>query len=167
MDQISIEELKALFPHGVSESTLKRNAGNLQSLVVQSAPSQLPAVVTPKAVVPATPFMVEGKRIKQCRIPKLNKTELRFITMLRGSRPDLTIRVHAKTYLLANGVRYTPEATAIVEGREWAWEVKGKKIWDDAVVKIKVAAENFPEICWYMVWEEKGVWNSQRILPVL
>ena len=105
-------------------------------------------------------------RIRQTTKPELNKTERRGIEFLKRRYPDAKLRIHSKTYVLANGVRYTPEATAVINGVERAWEVKGPKIWDDATVKIKVAANEFPEIIWNMIWEDKKTkeWRSQIIL---
>lgn len=158
MDQISIEQLRRKFPDA-SLSTLKANLKNIAlQEAIAKAPDNAPiSVVHPKE-----------NRIRQSTQPKLNKTEQRGISFLRAKFPEINFRIHAKTYQLANGVKYTPEATAIVNGVETAWEVKGPKIWDDATVKIKVAANQFPEIEWYMIWEEKsrGSWLTQRILPL-
>lgn len=156
MDQITLEELKRICP-GASESTLRVNAGNIQ---VQNMLKAARGDITVPKAAPA-PI-----RIRQSTKPDLNKTEARGIAFLQRRYPDALLRVHAKTYVLANGVRYTPEATAILDGVEHAWEVKGPKIWDDATVKIKVAANEFPEIVWTMIWEDSKTkeWKTQIIL---
>lgn len=161
MEQITIEELKRICPDA-SISTLRRNADNVQMrAMIEAARGSV-------RVPEVRPLKPKETRIRQSTQPKLNKTEQRGIAFLRAKFPEIHFRIHAKTYQLANGVKYTPEATAIVNGVETAWEVKGPKIWDDATVKIKVAANQFPEIEWYMIWEEKsrGSWLTQRILPL-
>jgi hypothetical protein len=104
----------------------------------------------------------ESKRIRQPKPVKLNATETRALEWLRGRYPGATIHVHAKIYVLALGVKYTPEFTAHVDGRETAWEVKGKHIWDDAVVKIKMAARVFNDTKWVLIWEDGG-WMEQVV----
>jgi hypothetical protein len=51
-------------------------------------------------------------------------------------------------------------------GSDWptAWEVKGPRSWDDALVKIKVAATAYPEVKWLLVWKHNGRWEHQEVL---
>ena len=107
----------------------------------------------------------------------MNRLETEFYERIRSQYPNFPpVRCHAKTYLLANGVRYTPDFSAsswpdIREdqtagpARETCWEVKGPHSWDDALVKIKVAAHEFPEIHWLFVWKKDGRWCEQTVLP--
>jgi len=107
-----------------------------------------------------------SKRIRQKSGPKMNKLESEFWEVLRNDSTVCDVRPHAKTYVLGNGVRYTPDFTGRVSQVETAWEVKGKHSWDDALVKIKMAPTIFPEIRWFMVWKDsEGQWQKQKVLP--
>lgn len=116
-----------------------------------------------------------GKRLKQSSEPLMNKLEAEYFAILSDQclaypRP----RAQAKRYKLGNGVNYTPDftasnwpdSTAITHPKETAWEVKGKHSWDDAIVKIKMAATVWPEINWWFCWkDERGQWKQQLVLP--
>lgn len=113
-----------------------------------------------------------AKRIRQNSKSIMNKLEQEFYDRIRDLFPNYpAVRPQAKTYKLANGVRYTPDFTASMWPRcdgssvETAWEVKGPQAWDDAIVKIKVAATSWPEVRWVLVWKEDGQWKEQLILP--
>lgn len=112
-----------------------------------------------------------AKRIRQSS-KGLNKLESEQFEWLKKWHPYAVIRPHALTFVLANGVRYTPDFTSPGVRLEsddtllpTAWEVKGKHAWDDAIVKLKVAASVFPEYRWILVSKPDGVWREQVILP--
>lgn len=111
--------------------------------------------------------MAKQVRVRQATKPKCNKLELEWGAHLRAVYgPGVRWRDHAKTYLLANGVRYTPDWVGTSKGQEIAWEVKGSRAWDDAMVKIKVAAHEWPEVQWWLCWTNQGgQWQTQRVLP--
>lgn len=121
-----------------------------------------------------------GKRLKQSLVT-LNKLESEFYETIRYRFPIYPkVRSHAITYLLAPGLRYTPDFTCAswpdwnFEGESLlyhngpdkpiAWEVKGGRSWDDAIVKIKMAPTIFPEINWWFVDKHNGQWRWQRML---
>jgi len=118
-------------------------------------------------------------RLRQNHAPKMNQTEGRWFSQINCRFPNYPpVRAHAKTFLLANGVRYTPDFSASLwpflddrtgettdSARETCWEVKGPHAWDDALVKIKFAAHEWPEIHWLFVWEDYGIWTIQTVLP--
>jgi hypothetical protein len=108
-------------------------------------------------------------RIRQSS-QKLNKTEAAFGLWLREHRPGAIVVAQAITLKLANGVRYTPDFVTVEFGPDGpgrvltAYEVKGF-LRDDAVVKIKVAAKEYPWIRVIMVTKERaGTWSMQEIL---
>lgn len=105
-----------------------------------------------------------SKRLKQSQRPLMNRLETEFYGVLK-SRSYVNIRPQAKTYRIANGLRYTPDFTAIVQGCEVAWEVKGKWVDGDSFPKLKMAAAAWPEINWWLAWKDSGQWKEQRILP--
>jgi len=154
MRQITIEELKQLFP-GASLSTLKRNL-EVAGKVLESAEAVVASKVTEKA-----------KRLRQDSKPLLNELEKRFQARLQRCFPDYHIRAQAKRYRLANGIWYKPDFTALLknEGREFAWEVKGPHAFRGGFENLKVAASTYPEISWWLAWEEGAGWRQQEILP--
>jgi hypothetical protein len=113
------------------------------------------------------------KRVRQSAKPLMNKLETEFYERIKDAFPNFPpIRIQAKTYRIANGLRYTPDFTASPwpancgPARETAWEVKGPWATEDSIVKLKAAAATFPEVCWLLVWKDStGQWNEQRILP--
>lgn len=146
--------MKAI-PQQVSESTKRRNPRLYGETLIDAY-----GIAFEKANAPA-------KRLRQNPKPLLNKLEDEFYHRLSDSLRGTgsIVRPQAKRYRLANGVTYCPDFTAIVNGRETAWEVKGKHAWDDAMVKIKVAATSFPEIKWILCWKDDGEWKEQDVLP--
>lgn len=116
------------------------------------------------------------KRIRQDRKPLLNNLETEFLRWLVPNLPSETIiRAQAKRFRLGNGVWYKPDFTAVINGIECAWEVKGNRIPRggnrDALAGrrrldiLKIAAATWPEIHWRLV--EKGELGHWLILPVL
>jgi hypothetical protein len=102
--------------------------------------------------------------IRQSTKPKLNKTEAAFLESLEHTGHD-TIHVQAITLTLANGVRYTPDFVCTTTGGSvYAYEVKGF-MRDDAAVKIKVAAKEYPWISFCLVVKRKGGWSHQQVYP--
>jgi hypothetical protein len=125
-----------------------------------SLASQIPGPPCQDNPDPKTP----RKRLRQRSTPKLNKLEQEAFLMVNQQHTDMTIRHHSVTFDLANGVRYTPDIVGI---RKWAmicWEIKGPHSWDDAIVKLKVAASVWPDIKWILLWKENGQWHEQVIL---
>jgi hypothetical protein len=127
---------------------------------------------------PDAPNLTEGlrvaKRLRQNTKPLLNKLEQDWLNQLYENFPECgvaTFRAQAKTYRLANGLRYTPDFTALINifpggFKETAWEVKGKWVDGDSFPKLKMAAAMWPEIRWILVWKDsKGQWREQTILP--
>jgi hypothetical protein len=109
---------------------------------------------------------VEGKarRLRQDSKPLMNALETRLLAFLEGNHAGATIRPQAKRYRLANGLWYKPDFTAIVGGLEYAWEAKGPKAFRGGFENLKVAAKEYPEVAWFLMWEDAGVWKQQRIL---
>lgn len=100
-----------------------------------------------------------------------NKTERRFeVERLRmWHRIGWVVKYdyEAVTLKIANGCRYTPDWWAITnEGRTQFYEIKARKmIWDDAIVKLKVAAAQYTAYeFWLCAWDKNG-WTVERVLP--
>lgn len=105
------------------------------------------------------------KRLRQSAKPLLNKLETEYHLWLSGRIRCELIKSQSVTLKLANGVKYTPDFFAFHGGRAEAFEVKGSHSWDDAIVKLKVAAHEWPEIQFILVYKRDGQWIEERVLP--
>lgn len=112
---------------------------------------------------------LKGRRLRQDPKPLMNKLETEYFNYLNARLcHEPTLRPQARRYKLANGAWYKPDITACVNGRETAWECKGPKQMKSmarAMLTIKVAAHNWPEVRWMLVWKEQGRWMEQEVLP--
>jgi hypothetical protein len=118
---------------------------------------------------PATVNVVtSGKRLRQDEKPLMNKLEQSFFNYLKAELcNEPTLRAQAKRYKIANGAWYKPDITANVNGFETAWECKGPKQMKNmarAMLVIKVAAAQWPDVRWKLVWKEGSQWKSQEVL---
>ena len=109
------------------------------------------------------------KIIRQRTKAKLNKTEEAFEAYLKRDK-DVLIYSQEITFVLANGARFTPDfVTTDKAGEDWtAYDVKGVggRIEDDAVVKIKLAANKYTKIRWLLAWPKDRFicdWNFQLV----
>lgn len=131
-------------------------------------------------------FMTEGQpmnaviekarksRQVQPAAASMNKTEARYAGFLdvRKTVGDIEYwRFEAVTLKLADGVRFRPDFQVVAKGVPIAFhEVKVKwktsksnapHMEDDARVKLMIAAREFPEFNFYVVWPgDRGEWNS-------
>lgn len=116
---------------------------------------------------PKLPASDDGPRMRQDRGPKLNKTEAAFVGWLALKFPALQIEREGVTLLLANGCRYTADFAVFNPGGDIVlYEVKGGKFWDDAVVKLKVAANKYPRIAFWLATpadRTKTTWKIERV----
>lgn len=106
-----------------------------------------------------------------------NKTEIRFeLDYLKPwllARDILSYEYEAITLKIANGCRFTPDWYVVdwIEPDGFAkvifYEIKARNmIWDDAIVKLKVAASKYPQFeFWLCAWEAKTGWQIQGVLP--
>lgn len=168
------EELKKLYPQA-SESCIAANVGNgnasrpVDNFI--SVPNE-PAALTVKEVetvfpdvrvhtVPNVDFTPRPSTDEQ----KLNKTEkayLRYCEMLK--RPQ--IRIQAITLKLAHDCRFTPDVSYLDEnGRMVLVDVKGGHTWEDALIKIRVAARMFSEFRFILAKKNKSTWDEKEIKP--
>jgi hypothetical protein len=143
------------------------------NILAGSAPLGGQASVKPGMPGPSNEAPRSPRRIRQDSKPLLNKLETEFLARVKDLYPNYPpVRAQAKTFRLCNGVRFTPDLSCSLwpvdngPSRETCWEIKGPKAWDDSIVKIKMAAHEFPEICWRFVWKDKATkeWCEQIIL---
>lgn len=128
-----------------------------------------------KAVAPpAAPVGVKAGKVKAVEVsgvpevwPKMNKTEAEFYLKLKATTPAYAfIGCQCITLRFAKRLSYTPDFITIdLEKNLVAWEVKGPYIWEDALVKLKVAPKLFPWIKFLMAQKKNGVWATRQICP--
>lgn len=95
---------------------------------------------------------------------KLNKTERAYLEHLRAEG-HAWIGVQNITLKLADDTRYTPDFWLIDgEGLLCAREVKGF-FRDDAKVKVKVAARQFPFARFSVVYRKGTGWSTEVVRP--
>jgi len=156
---------------GANEATRRRNPHVFGKPTFIDAQTLNPVVVS----------SVE-KRVRQETAPLMNKLESDWFANLRR-QPEVnqaTLRAQAKKFKLANGAFYKPDMTALVTTadeqdaheaavtKEVAWECKGPKQMkgmSKGMLTIKVAAAQWPEVEFRLVWRQAGRWHQQIILP--
>jgi len=93
----------------------------------------------------------------------LNKTEKRFLAILRGRHAN--VRIQAITLLLADACRYTADFSVTTPTRFTLYEVKGGFVREDAWIKLKTAARLYPEFTFVMAQYKGGTWTEKEIKP--
>lgn len=112
------------------------------------------------------------KRIRQSSKPKLNKLEQAYFDHLSAKYPNNRLRAQSVTYVLANGLRYTPDITSPGirtdtddESKPTNWEIKGPYAFGGSLEKLKMAAAVYPEIRWLLIWKDDDGWHEQEVIP--
>lgn len=101
------------------------------------------------------------------RKPLLNKTESRFLDLLKAEQPNKYVGCQNITFLLAPDLRYTPDFwIAYPDAKLTFWEVKGAFIREDGMVKLKTAAAMFPMFIFIMAQWKDGKWTTKTIPPL-
>jgi hypothetical protein len=95
----------------------------------------------------------------------LNKTELRFLSILRVRHGNEKVRIQAITLELANNCRYSPDFSVTTPERLTFYEVKGGYIREDGWIKLKLAARLYPEFTFAMAQYKAGIWKETEIKP--
>jgi len=130
---------------------------------------RIKAVALEGATPAPVPTQTSKQIIRQSR-REPNKTERRFENEnLRPCQADGRIvgyQFEAVTLRLANGVKYTPDY--FTYGPACAvkiFEVKGAYVYEDAKIKLKIAASQFHCFEFYLAQYSKGEWTINRVLP--
>lgn len=126
---------------------------------------------------PTTPGIpkASGKRIRQ-KSKTMNRLEVSYFNTMKSRFGVKHMRFAALTFSIANGLRYTPDFTYVLDiptelnhsgNNRVAVEIKGPKAFDGALDKLKMAAHEFPDWDFWLVWKDKttGEWTGQRVLP--
>lgn len=109
------------------------------------------------------------KRIRQSTKPLMNRLELEWYDNLKVRFQILVSQ--SLRFKLGNGIWYKPDFVAWPSGfesqdtRMRAFEVKGPYSFRGGFENLKVAAHQYPQIKWTLVWKEGGQWKEQVVLP--
>lgn len=166
--------MKAI-PQDVSESTRRRNPHLYGPMPAEQAARVMASGKHPLAYVGATAAdllasISDGQRVRQDRSPKLGRWEQEWHDMVALDKRFANVRGQSLRFRLANGAWYKPDVTATgyPDGLLNCFEVKGGKRMKGVpkgVLALKVAAAQYPECRWWLVWKESGVWRKQEVLP--
>ncbi len=116
------------------------------------------------AVSPAAPSLETNIELRPTTDEaKLNKLETAWLEVLRN-RGYMWIGIQNITLKLGDDCRYIPDFWALDGGKLLAFETKGF-MEDDALVKIKTAARQFPWLIIVLVKRERGVWSEVEVRP--
>lgn len=113
------------------------------------------------------PFMAANRRIRQSSKPLLNDLESEFMTRIQDEYPDYIFHAQAIRFKLGNGIWYKPDFVGFFDRFPAirSWEVKGPFAHRGGFENLKVAAHQYPEIKWTLVWKQDGTWKEQTVLP--
>jgi hypothetical protein len=97
--------------------------------------------------------------------PRMNGLETAFWKCLQAG-PYREVYPFPFNLRLAGSTYYKIDfgAVPMMSPAPWdLYEVKGGHAWDDAIVKLKVAAERYPAFRFYLVRRPKKVWTVQSV----
>lgn len=117
-----------------------------KALELQPAPQpQQKSLAEPALTVAFRPYAAMNVGADAVALADLNKTEKRYYEILK-TRPDLVwIGVHTFRLRLAANTHYTPDFTTLdTQGVLTMIDTKGAFTWEDAQLKMKLAARLFP-----------------------
>lgn len=129
------------------------------------------SVAVPKSPARAKGIAAAGKRIRQSSKPLLNKLETEFQiyeeAKLRTVFGDASKLIpQSLRFKLGNGIWFKVDFIFIRPAGTWsAYEVKGPKAFRGGFENLKVAAFQYPLICWLLVWKDGGRWKEQKVKP--
>jgi hypothetical protein len=95
---------------------------------------------------------------------KLNQTEKRYLVWLEKQR-NLWIGVQSITFKLGHDCRYTPDFVVLDECGLRCIDTKGGHIWEDALIKMRLAARLFPWVRFVIAQDNGEVFNHKDIKP--
>lgn len=131
---------------------------------VKGARAEAPAPsVAPVPQVFATDLVIRKSTDEE----KLNKLEKAWLWELRRLHPPAAIGIQNIQLKLADDTRYTPDFNVVDQnGQLIFYETKGPRFWDDAKVKLKVAARQYPYYRFILVTRDpRGAWTELPVKP--
>jgi hypothetical protein len=148
-------------PQQVSESVRRRNP----HLYGGGQQPEITGVIVNGETVPVK----IPKRIRQSTKPLLNKLESEWFEVLK-CRWKIIVPQGLR-FMLANGTWYKPDFIVWPVGWESddhrlrAFECKGPHAFRGGKENLKIAAHQYPQIKWELVWKKDGQWQEQTIYP--
>lgn len=112
-----------------------------------------------------------GIRIRQDSKPLMNGLEQEWFNRLKANGAVRNLSAQAMRFKLANGAWYQPDMVGWIGDqltRLTAWECKGGKKMKGiakSTLTLKVAAQQWPNVDWFLVWKDGGTFRQQLILP--
>lgn len=152
----------------VSSAEVKA-AGGLDKWAAKAAQTPPPPQTVAKSATVRKAPQAKGRRPKNRLVgydaDRMNKTETKYAELLEAQRRAGKIlfwRYESIKFRLADRTWYTPDFYIMrPDGTIEIHETKGH--WeDDARVKIKATAEQFPELWFVAVQWKKGEWQFER-----
>jgi len=132
-----------------------------------------PALAEPPAIVGAKKAAGQPRRDKQIiRQSRKELTEPERLLLHEFLQPMLAageideIGEHESIRLkLANGLTYKPDFPTWKGDKLTFYEVKGERVWEDALKSLKVAAHQYRRFGFFLYKYIKGKWTWQEVLP--
>lgn len=150
--------------HPISESVRKRNP-HLYPAINQLLSDE----DEPTPPKPWSEICKPRKRIRQSSKPLMNKLETEYYSILKERfEPKHKVHCQAMSLMLGNGIKYKADFVIFGDmsfGKTTAYEVKGDFAFRGGFENLKVAAHQYPEIHFILVWKEGGEWRNQEVLP--
>lgn len=96
----------------------------------------------------------------------MNKLEGDFLSYLQSVYTDQRIVPQGMRVKIATGAWF--KVDFFIPAKLVAYEVKGPKVMQNQqsrqLLALKVAAAQWPEIEWWLVWKENITWQKQKVL---
>ena len=105
-----------------------------------------------------------AKRIRQDSKPLLNKLEEEFYSWWTFKHGNHLLK-QAIRFRLANGLWYKPDFVSLHSSPILAYEIKGPHAFRGGFENLKMAATQYPKVCWVLWWRANGEWKWQEVLP--
>lgn len=133
--------------------------------VARNSKSESFKKLNPHLFEASAPLVTAASMIRQSSKPLMNKLETEFLVQLRGFGWK-TILCQSVKLRLGNGVWYCPDFITFGNPDDVplvVWEVKGEHVWEDSIVKLKVAAGQYPFAEWRLAHKSRGLWEYQIV----
>jgi hypothetical protein len=135
--------------------------------LIRKTPGAMDHSINPM-LKPHTANAAPGIRIRQDSKPLMNGLEQEWFNRLKASGAVENLSGQALRFKLANGAWYKIDVVGWVCGNLCAWEIKGGKGMKGiakSTLTLKIAAQQWPQVKFFLCWKEAGLWREQTILP--
>ena len=112
------------------------------------------------------------KRIRQSSRPLMNNLETEFWRITCNLFGESLVKPQAMRFKLGNGIWFKPDLVVfspwtddVITKPIRCYEVKGPHAFRGGFENLKVAAHQWPHICWILAWKDGRQWKEQLVLP--